>query len=252
MVIFGDTAFGGRRVMEWSGSSGRVTFESLATRRCVVLLSTVVARREALRSAGLFPAAFHCEDLDLWLRMALRGTEMAYTHAPLARRREHAAAASADGARLRDGRVRVLQPYLLDERLTAAQRAAVAIGLGQMGVESGADAFKQHLRHGRLSEASEALADLLSVRPSLKLRSVQRALRALPGLAALALRVAMRARRRSSGERAVGPAPVERLVRDHSRLGGGARPADLPEQLGVPPILPPPSPPAPRAHPHGP
>ena len=60
-----------------------VTFESLLAEDCAIGTSSVVASRDALINAGLFDEQFsRCEDFDLWLRMAFRGTRMNYCREP--------------------------------------------------------------------------------------------------------------------------------------------------------------------------
>jgi glycosyltransferase involved in cell wall biosynthesis len=57
-----------------------VTFEALLGERCTVSTSTTVASRKELLGAGLFDEGMtRCEDFDLWLRMAFRGTSMTYS-----------------------------------------------------------------------------------------------------------------------------------------------------------------------------
>ncbi|HEV2124172.1 MAG TPA: glycosyltransferase, partial [Chloroflexota bacterium] len=60
-------------------SVGSVTVESLLRGTCIVLTSSVVARRASLVSAGLFDESL-CgpEDLELWLRLLHRGGNIAY------------------------------------------------------------------------------------------------------------------------------------------------------------------------------
>ncbi len=59
----------------------------------MLVLSTIVARRDAVRAAGGFDATLPvmgCEDWDLWLRLARRGA-FAGVPEPLVRYRRHAA-----------------------------------------------------------------------------------------------------------------------------------------------------------------
>ena len=57
-----------------------VTFEALLGELCTVSTSTTVASRKELLAAGLFDENMtRCEDFDLWLRMAFRGTTMTFS-----------------------------------------------------------------------------------------------------------------------------------------------------------------------------
>src|SRR5262245_11033351 len=52
--LSGDTPFAGQRCMQAAPSTGDVTLVSLIQQRCSIILSTVVARTEAIAAAGLF------------------------------------------------------------------------------------------------------------------------------------------------------------------------------------------------------
>ncbi|HLZ39503.1 MAG TPA: glycosyltransferase family A protein [Candidatus Sulfotelmatobacter sp.] len=66
------------RTFERESQIHTVNFETLLQERCTVTTSAAVASRQALMEAGLFDESMRrCEDFDLWLRMAFRGTRMA-------------------------------------------------------------------------------------------------------------------------------------------------------------------------------
>jgi hypothetical protein len=68
-------------------------FETYLREAHDIVFSTVMARREAFRQAGLFEPRFQCADFDMWLRIALRW-DIAYLADPLAGYRVHANTAS--------------------------------------------------------------------------------------------------------------------------------------------------------------
>lgn len=69
-----------RRTFDREQQEKPVTFEALLGERCTVSTSTTVASRKELLEAGLFDEGMtRCEDFDLWLRMAFRGTSMTYS-----------------------------------------------------------------------------------------------------------------------------------------------------------------------------
>src|ERR1051326_3122222 len=73
-ILTGDTPLAGSRFMERAPSSGEVTLLTLIEQRCNIILSTVVARRDAIVEAGLFDESIRRgQDFELWLRLALRG-----------------------------------------------------------------------------------------------------------------------------------------------------------------------------------
>lgn len=89
-AAFGRVELFGERTGTWPSdlAEGRVDLRRLL-RGNPVPLSTVVARREALETAGLFPEEpVATPDYELWLRLA-RGAPLASTRAVLARYRVH-------------------------------------------------------------------------------------------------------------------------------------------------------------------
>lgn len=88
-VHFGVGDAVGRKFMDVCPSRGDVTFKSLLTEECTVLVS-VMARPEAIISAGMFDedrAIMGADDFDLWLRIAKQGNHIAYHRRSLVRRR---------------------------------------------------------------------------------------------------------------------------------------------------------------------
>jgi GT2 family glycosyltransferase len=121
--IVGDSPLAGRTFMDTSPSNGPVSFESLLRQECVVLTSTVVARRETLIGAGLFdPEYFHSEDFDLWLRVAHRGGRIGYNRRVLGTHRAHAASLTAEPGSLLRGQIRICDKLTNQLALTDAQR----------------------------------------------------------------------------------------------------------------------------------
>ena len=85
----------GASLMAGAPPAGDCDLAALLTAGCVVITSTVVARRQAVIEAGGFDESLHrCEDFDLWLRLALRG-RLRYTRQVLGRRRLHPSSQSA-------------------------------------------------------------------------------------------------------------------------------------------------------------
>lgn len=125
-TTFGDPLRAGRRFMDVHPSTGDVTFESLVTQRCNVMVS-VLARREALVDAGLFDESLRSsEDFDMWLRVLLNGGRIGYQREPLVGSRLRKGSLSANGVSMCQHIVRVLDKVAADARVTAPQRALVA------------------------------------------------------------------------------------------------------------------------------
>jgi glycosyltransferase involved in cell wall biosynthesis len=109
-MLIGDSPHAGRSIMQRSPSRGAVNFESLLSGDCEVTTSTVVARRRALIDSGLFDESLRrCEDFELWLRMAYRGTRMSYQTKILAAHRLRSQSLSSDRIRMIESVLRVLQ-----------------------------------------------------------------------------------------------------------------------------------------------
>lgn len=121
----------GERYRDWSPSSGPVTPEALLSGRCCVLTSSVLAKRRALIEAGLFdPSIHHSEDLDLWVKIALNGTPITYTDAPLMCKVTRTGSQSEDRTKMALGVMEVCERVMVrkdaseEVRATARERLA--------------------------------------------------------------------------------------------------------------------------------
>jgi glycosyltransferase involved in cell wall biosynthesis len=124
-TTFGDPLRAGRLFMDRHPSSGPVSFESLVTQQCNVMVS-VLARRAVLESAGLFDESLRsAEDFDLWLRIVHAGGRIGYHRRSLVRSRLHRGSLSADAVSMCQHIVRVLDKAARMV-LTPAQAALVA------------------------------------------------------------------------------------------------------------------------------
>lgn len=124
-LIFGDGPDAGRKVMDLTPSEGEVTFESLVSQRCTVLVS-VLARRDAILRAGLFDESLRSvEDFDLWLRITKGGGRIAYHRQVLWRYRRHGASLSADPVWMFEHGLKVLDKAERTLRLTPEEQRAL-------------------------------------------------------------------------------------------------------------------------------
>ncbi|HEY2990149.1 MAG TPA: glycosyltransferase family A protein [Candidatus Binatia bacterium] len=99
-IYFGDTTDNGRRFMELTPSEGEVTFESLVTQTCNVMVS-VLARRDTVVRAGMFDESFKAsEDFDLWLRIVKQGGRIAYNRRVLVHYRRRQGCLASDPVRM--------------------------------------------------------------------------------------------------------------------------------------------------------
>jgi glycosyltransferase involved in cell wall biosynthesis len=180
--IFGDDARGGsgKRFMEQCPSNGKVTLESLLTERCVVFISVLV-RRTAIDRVGGFDANLRgVEDFDLWLRIAQSGGTIAYHREVLSRYRLHPASLSANGIRMADGHIVVIEKLERQGTLNAAEKRALAGLRRKVTAVKQLATGKQYLRQGDARSARAALEDAAQYFHSAKLRAVVLLLRFAP------------------------------------------------------------------------
>ncbi len=152
--LLGDNIPPGRTFMRAFPSRGPVTFESLFALKCIVISSCTVARRQTILKAGLFDESFwHCEDFDLWLRIAFNGARMAYQEEILATHHVREGSLSATPQSMRKGRKRVYEKALATLGLNDAQRAVAIRMRDRWGALVELEDGKQLLSQARYGEA---------------------------------------------------------------------------------------------------
>jgi glycosyltransferase involved in cell wall biosynthesis len=124
-VFFGETPDAGRRFTELNPSDTGVTFESLITGECTVLVHAT-ARREAIRRVGMFDEALRVsEDFDLWLRIVKSGGRIAHHPRVLVRFRRREGSLSSSGVRMCAGMLRVFEKVTRTMELTDGEAKAL-------------------------------------------------------------------------------------------------------------------------------
>jgi glycosyltransferase involved in cell wall biosynthesis len=181
-TTFGDPLRAGRRFMDVHPSTGDVTFESLVSQRCNVMVS-VLARREALVDAGLFDESLRSsEDFDMWLRVLHGGWRIGYHRRPLVRSRLRPESLSANAIWMCQHIVRVLDKAAHTMALTPEQAALVAdrraYFTALLRLHEGKRAFFAGDHRQALQALSEANARLRRI----KLAAAILLLRIMPGL----------------------------------------------------------------------
>jgi glycosyltransferase involved in cell wall biosynthesis len=181
--LIGEPKWEGRTLMQILPSVGAVTFESLVAGQCRVITSAVVARRTVLLEAGLFdPTVAYCEDFDLWLRMLQRGATMAYQRKVLGTRRIHPASFTADGMKLAEAVLGVLERLARRDGLTPRERAAVVEAIASVRAELSIGRGKISLSRGEIEAARLAIRDANRYRRNWKLYLTLVGLRVAPGV----------------------------------------------------------------------
>jgi len=153
-ILTGDTPLAGTRFMETARSSGEVTLLSLIEQRCNIILSTVVARRDAVAAAGLFDESIRRgQDFELWLRLALRGERIAYQRHVLAERRVRSGGLSGTAIAEIERAIGVLDRFGHAHDLPARERTALRIRMMQLVDRLEVEQGKQRLLEGNFAAA---------------------------------------------------------------------------------------------------
>lgn len=182
-LFIGDSPLAGRTFMSTCPSTGAVTLERLLAQQCTVLCSGVVARREAITSAGGFdPSLRRGHDFDLWLRMAARGSRMAYGRRVLVLRRIHADNLSGTGS------VEVARPLQVIERaverlpLSRSERRAALRRVIRLRRALACERGKELLLRGDVRAARMSFGEAMEGPLAWKLQAVQVGLWIAPAL----------------------------------------------------------------------
>lgn len=180
--IFGDVPQAGRRFMEFSPSDGEVTFESLVTQRCNVMISALV-RRSMLERVGMFDESLRSsEDFELWLRVAHAGGRFNYTRRVLARYRKRSGSLTSDPAWMCRHIVAVLDKCMSGMDLSESERRVASEQRAHFATMARFHEGKRAFFRGDLPAARTALAEANQTMRSVKLSVVLFALRTAPGL----------------------------------------------------------------------
>ncbi len=169
----GDNIPPGQTFMQISPSLVPVTFDNLLALKCIVILSCTVARRETILKAGLFDESFwHCEDFDLWLRIAFSGARMACWNEILATHHVRAGSLSATPQSMRKGRKRAYEKALAMLGISDEQRATAARMRDRWGAEIELEDGKDLLLQGKYREARARMRSANSFFHSAKISAV--------------------------------------------------------------------------------
>lgn len=156
---------------------------ALLTARRVVVTSTVVTRRQAVLDAGGFDDALrHCEDFDLWLRLAVRGT---FVRRPevLGRRRLLASSQSSSPETMLRAQIAVRQRFLSRHPMSEAVQADCDATDRRCEAEIALQEGRRLLAAGDAPGARAALARAARDLPGFRLGVMLRLLDLAPSLA---------------------------------------------------------------------
>lgn len=192
-----------------------VTFDALLEELCTVNLSTAVAARQDLIDAGLFDETLvRCEDFDLWLRMAFRGTRMTHHSAANVCRTVSPSGLSANEYLMRCSRFTVLTKVGSMMALSQSQQELLGRRLRFAEAMVNLDRLKLLMYAGQFAEALIAAQQAASVLHSRKLRLAVAGLRVAPRILRAYYRLheqmlaARNQRRHAAYARTIDAAPV--------------------------------------------
>ena len=178
-LLSGDTPLAGRRFMETAPSEGDVSLLSLIQQRCNIILSTVVARRDAIVNGGLFDETLRRgQDFELWLRLAHGGARIEYQRHVLAERRVRSHGLSGDSVAELQRPIAVLEQFGRGRQLDREMCTVLRVRLMTLGDQLEIEHGKQRILEGNFAAAEHHLS--ASRRQTLKLRAVRLALKVAP------------------------------------------------------------------------
>jgi glycosyltransferase involved in cell wall biosynthesis len=180
-LVSGETPLAGRRFMDTAPSEGDVSLLSLIEQRCNIILSTVVARHDAIVMCGLFDETLRRgQDFELWLRMAHAGLGLEYQRHVLAERFVRSTGLSGDAAAELRRAIAVLERFGQGRDLDPKIHAALRNRLSALGDRLQLEQGKQRILEGDFEAAGYHLS--ASRAQTLKLRAVRLALKIAPGV----------------------------------------------------------------------
>jgi glycosyltransferase involved in cell wall biosynthesis len=180
-LVTGQTLLAGQRFMASCPSEGPVTLESLLEQRCTVLLSSVVARRQAIVRAGGFDLAIRRgQDFDLWIRMAHHGSQLAYQRKVLVMRRVHDENLSGSAINEQERPLYVLEKALRTIPLSPQQRAIAEHRVHYLHASLARERGKKALEEGDFETARREFERATAAGVTWKLRAALIGLRIAP------------------------------------------------------------------------
>ncbi|MFL6213168.1 MAG: glycosyltransferase [Blastocatellia bacterium] len=182
-LLVGDSTLAGRTFMELTPSIGEVSFESLLSGNCTVILSGTVARKRAVVEAGLFDEGLrYSEDFDLWLRLAQNGSHLTFQQEVLLCKRIHGDSLSSNCIGLHQSALGVLSRYKQQAALSEKTLEAMAEQEAKLTAIIKLELGKQRLSQGDFGGARAAFDEAQHLSSNWKLRVALYCLKRSPRL----------------------------------------------------------------------
>jgi glycosyltransferase involved in cell wall biosynthesis len=188
--IYGGGAQSGKTFMQTCPSDGPVNFESLLLEMCQVPISGTIVRRELLIAAGGFDERLPmCDDYEMWLRLAYRGSRIVYHPGVLARLRiGRPNSLSASEARMLGALLTILSKVKTDWNLSKEQQILLAKKFDRTTALFDLERGKEFLKQNEFNQARTLLEQANGHLRRGKLKLTLFGLRVAPALTAFAAR----------------------------------------------------------------
>ncbi|MFS8084067.1 MAG: glycosyltransferase family 2 protein, partial [Acidobacteriota bacterium] len=174
-LIVGDSPDAGRTYFEAvmnSAPADDVTFLDLLSGERSLITSGVLARREQVLEVGLFDENLrNAQDLDLWLRLARRGTRIAYQPRTLLQYRSRLNSLTGDAINSHRRELLIFEKVEQSFGLTPEERAEVEPVIRNRRALVQYELGKLYLLPREFTHAREAFALSNSLRPGLKTKA---------------------------------------------------------------------------------
>ncbi len=169
-LLFGDSHYSGRLYQDIYPSSQPFTLEKFLTKECSVF-GLATFRREVLEQVGEYDEELHgVEDFDLWLRMLQHGLRFSFTPEVLVKYRRRPASLSANSTQYYQQVIATLRKFQASTRTTPHQRELAERACRKVETEKNILLAKQELLAGNYLVAARHLLEVLTVRPTIKLK----------------------------------------------------------------------------------
>jgi glycosyltransferase involved in cell wall biosynthesis len=189
-LIYGGGPQTGKTFMQTCPSRGPVNFETLLLEQCQVPISGTIVRRRLLIDAGGFDERLAmCDDYEMWLRLAHRGSRIAYHPSVLARLRiGRPNSLSASDARMLAAFLTILSNVKTGWDLSKEQKILLTKKFDQARALLDLERGKEFLKQNDYNQARTLLEQANGQLRRGKLKLTLFGLRVAPGLTAFAAR----------------------------------------------------------------
>jgi glycosyltransferase involved in cell wall biosynthesis len=189
-LIYGGGPQSGKTFMQTCPSHGPTNFETLLLEQCQVPISGTIVRRQSLIDAGGFDERLAmCDDYEMWLRLAHRGSRIAYHPGVLARLRiGRPNSLSASDARMLGALLTIQSNVKAGWDLSKEQKALLAKKFAQTKALLDLERGKEFLKQNEFNQARTLLEQANGQLRRGKLKLTLFGLRVAPGFTAFAAR----------------------------------------------------------------